>query len=152
VLVWALIEAVFSATQFYPTSMYTLCTTLRRMRGLFGYSQEFVAGVAGISQPNYCKIESGKVKPGLPVLTNIAALYHISLGDLLEKDSLILIQQVTQNPNFVHLWGGVNNIICSYVWGIGKRGKPERADASCQSQPQNQKQGDSEPESPCFVR
>jgi DNA-binding XRE family transcriptional regulator len=102
--------------------MYTLCTTLRQMRGLFGYSQEFVAHVVGISQPNYCKIESGKVKPGLPVLTKIAGLYHISLGDLLEKDSLILVQQVTQNPNFVNLWGGVNDIIFSCVWNIGKRG------------------------------
>ncbi len=97
--------------------MHPLCTNLRQVRGLFSYSQEYVAQCAHISQANYCKIENGKVKPALAVLTEIANLYHISLGDLLETDTPTLIRQVVTKSNFEYLCvGGVIHRLTILFW------------------------------------
>jgi transcriptional regulator with XRE-family HTH domain len=62
--------------------METVSTKLRRIREIFGYSQEYVAERMGISQPAYWQKENGKRMPSDERFEQIAELYHLTLEDL----------------------------------------------------------------------
>jgi transcriptional regulator with XRE-family HTH domain len=57
-------------------------TKLRRIREIFGYSQEYVAERMGISQPAYWQKENGKRVPSDARFQQIAELYSLSMEDL----------------------------------------------------------------------
>ncbi|PWK16639.1 DNA-binding XRE family transcriptional regulator [Arcicella aurantiaca] len=57
-------------------------TKLRRIREIFGYSQEYVAERMGISQPAYWQKENGKRVPSDVRFQQIAELYSLSMEDL----------------------------------------------------------------------
>lgn len=59
---------------------------LKRLREVFGFSQEYVAFYCGISQAAYCKKENGEKSPSLERLSQIATLYEISVSQLIELD------------------------------------------------------------------
>ena len=55
---------------------------LRRIREIFGYSQDYVAERLGISQPAYWQKENGKRMPSEERLEQIAELYNLKVADL----------------------------------------------------------------------
>jgi hypothetical protein len=62
--------------------MESVSTKLRRIREIYGYSQEYVAERLGISQPAYWQKENGKRMPSDERFEQIAALYNLTLEDL----------------------------------------------------------------------
>lgn len=59
---------------------------LRRIREIYGFSQEQVAFHCNISQSAYCKKENGQRIPSLERLIQLTTLYDIDLQDLLDLD------------------------------------------------------------------
>lgn len=62
--------------------MKEMARKLRRIREIYGYSQEYVADCLGISQPAYWQKENGKRIPSEERLEQIAELYSLTVEDL----------------------------------------------------------------------
>ena len=62
--------------------MEEMAMKLRRIREIFGYSQDYVAERLGISQPAYWQKENGKRMPSEERLEQIAELYNLKVADL----------------------------------------------------------------------
>ncbi len=62
--------------------MEEMAIKLRRIREIYGYSQEYVADRLGISQPAYWQKENGKRMPSEERLVQIADLYNLTVADL----------------------------------------------------------------------
>ena len=62
--------------------MEEIAMKLRRIREIYGYSQEYVADRLGISQPAYWQKENGKRIPSEERLEQIAELYSLTVDDL----------------------------------------------------------------------
>jgi transcriptional regulator with XRE-family HTH domain len=62
--------------------MEEMAIKLRRIREIFGYSQEYVADRLGISQPAYWQKENGRRYPSEDRLEQIADLYNLTVADL----------------------------------------------------------------------
>jgi transcriptional regulator with XRE-family HTH domain len=62
--------------------MEEMAMKLRRIREIYGYSQEYVADRLGISQPAYWQKENGKRMPSDERLEQIADLYNLTVADL----------------------------------------------------------------------
>ncbi|MEZ0610241.1 helix-turn-helix domain-containing protein [Fibrella sp. WM1] len=80
--------------------MQMLSEKLRRLRQLFGYSQEYIAFNIGMTQPAYCKWESGQTQPSLTKLQELAGLYQLTIGDLLNENDIALIQKLLADSHF----------------------------------------------------
>ena len=80
--------------------MPVLSEKLRRLRQLFGYSQEYIAFNIGMTQPAYCKWESGQTQPPIKKLEDLANLYQLTLGDLLTEDDLDIIRKLMADEHF----------------------------------------------------
>ncbi len=80
--------------------MPVLSERLRRLRQLFGYSQEYVAFNLGITQPAYCKWESGQSRPPIDKLEHIATLYQISIGELLSGSETEILNRLMADKTF----------------------------------------------------
>ncbi len=66
--------------------MQEMAMKLRRIREIYGYSQEYVADCLGISQPAYWQKENGKRYPSEERLEQIADLYDLTVSDLKEGE------------------------------------------------------------------
>ena len=66
--------------------MEEIANKLRRIREIFGYSQEYVANRMGISQPAYWQKENGKRMPSEERFEQIAELYNLMVEDLKYED------------------------------------------------------------------
>lgn len=66
--------------------MKEMAMKLRRIREIYGYSQEYVAERLGISQPAYWQKENGKRYPSDERLEQIADLYKLTVEDLKEGE------------------------------------------------------------------
>ena len=62
--------------------MEEIAVKLRRIREIYGYSQEYVADRMGISQPAYWQKENGKRLPSDERFEQIADLYNLTVQDL----------------------------------------------------------------------
>jgi transcriptional regulator with XRE-family HTH domain len=62
--------------------MESVSTKLRRIREIYGYSQEYVAERLGISQPAYWQKENGKRMPSDKRFEQIAELYNLNPEDI----------------------------------------------------------------------
>ena len=62
--------------------MKEIAMKLRRIREIYGYTQEYVADRLGISQPAYWQKENGKRIPSEERLEQIAELYSLTVDDL----------------------------------------------------------------------
>lgn len=62
--------------------MEEMAMKLRRIREIYGYSQDYVAECLGISQPAYWQKENGKRMPSEERLEQIAELYNLTVADL----------------------------------------------------------------------
>jgi transcriptional regulator with XRE-family HTH domain len=73
--------------------MEEIATKLRRIREIYGYSQEYVADRMGISQPAYWQKENGKRMPSDERFEQIAELYNLTMDDLkYEELNTVLIK------------------------------------------------------------
>lgn len=73
--------------------MEEIATKLRRIREIFGYSQDYVANRMGISQPAYWQKENGKRMPSEERFEQIAELYNLTVKDLkYEELNTVLIK------------------------------------------------------------
>ncbi len=61
----------------------SICKKIKALRKKYNYSQEEVAEVLNMSQNTYSEFESGKTKLDIERLSQIAALYNISVSELL---------------------------------------------------------------------
>lgn len=66
--------------------MEELALKLRRIREIFGYSQDYVANRIGISQPAYWQKESGRRMPSEERFEQIAELYNLTINDLKSEE------------------------------------------------------------------
>jgi transcriptional regulator with XRE-family HTH domain len=66
--------------------MEEMAMKLRRIREIYGYSQEYVADRLGISQPAYWQKENGRRYPSEERLVQIAELYNLTVADLKEGE------------------------------------------------------------------
>ena len=66
--------------------MDEVATKLRRIREIFGYSQDYVANRMGISQPAYWQKENGRRMPSEERFEQIAELYNLSVEDLKHEE------------------------------------------------------------------
>jgi transcriptional regulator with XRE-family HTH domain len=80
--------------------MRVLSEKFRRLRQLFGYSQEYVAFNIGITQPAYCKWESGQTSPSIDKLEDLAKLYQVTVGELLNDNDLEMIRKLMADEHF----------------------------------------------------
>ncbi|GAB4000688.1 hypothetical protein GCM10028807_54470 [Spirosoma daeguense] len=80
--------------------MPVLSDKLRRLRQLFGYSQEYIAFNIGMTQPAYCKWESGQTQPPINKLEDLANIYQLTLGDLLTESDMDLIRKLMADEHF----------------------------------------------------
>lgn len=73
----------------YTEHMYTtpFASTLRRLRQAAGHSQQHVATHLGIARATYASLETSRREPTIAELRGIAALYKISLEQLLAANS-----------------------------------------------------------------
>lgn len=62
--------------------MEEIAMKLRRIREIYGYTQEYVADRLGISQPAYWQKENGKRVPTDERFEQIAELYNLTVDDL----------------------------------------------------------------------
>ncbi|GAB3331639.1 hypothetical protein GCM10027299_37470 [Larkinella ripae] len=80
--------------------MPVLSEKLRRLRQLFGYSQEYIAFNIGMTQPAYCKWESGQTRPSIDKLEGLANIYQLSIGDLLTENDVEIIRKLIADEHF----------------------------------------------------
>ncbi len=73
--------------------MKDLALKVRRLRELYGYSQEYVAFEMGISQAAYSKKENGHTEYSLNCLQKIAQILHIDAIELLHLSVAELMQK-----------------------------------------------------------
>lgn len=66
--------------------MQEVAMKLRRIREIYGYSQDYVADRLGISQPAYWQKENGKRIPSEERLEQIATLYNLTVEDLKDRE------------------------------------------------------------------
>jgi transcriptional regulator with XRE-family HTH domain len=66
--------------------MEEMATKLRRIREIYGYSQDYVAECLGISQPAYWQKENGKRIPSEERLEQIAEIYNLTVADLKDEE------------------------------------------------------------------
>ena len=73
--------------------MEEIATKLRRIREIFGYSQDYVANRMGISQPAYWQKENRKRMPSEERFEQIAELYNLTVEDIkYEELNTVLIK------------------------------------------------------------
>jgi len=62
---------------------------IKRLRTLKNMSQKEVALTLNMDQPQYSRIESGKVEPTLTTLEKIAKVFDVSLSELVKENNEI---------------------------------------------------------------
>lgn len=67
--------------------MKKISQTIRVLRCISGYPQEYVAHLLGISQSAYSRQERGETNMSIEHLEKIGAIYNLSVTDLLNKNS-----------------------------------------------------------------
>lgn len=66
-----------------------IAENIKRLRTLKKLSQKEVAMTIEMDQPQYSRIESGKVEPTLTTLEKIAKVFEISVSELLKENNEI---------------------------------------------------------------
>ena len=58
---------------------------LKQLRESYHYKQAFVAAQLNICRQTYSHYETGRIRPSVPVLYNLAKLYGTSVESMLER-------------------------------------------------------------------
>lgn len=77
--------------------MKDLSFSIRKIRELRGYSQEYMAAEIGVSTKTYAKIENGRTQIKLSKLDHICRLLGISIPQLMEFSVDQLIPENSMN-------------------------------------------------------
>ena len=85
-------------------NMLKLGNKLRQLRIDRGYSQEYLAHELGMSQSNYCKLESDNHIPSLHVIEKLASLYETTPQDILVSDGQNQIQYNHESPHAINAY------------------------------------------------
>lgn len=76
--------------------MEHLATKVRKLREIYGFSQESVAFEMGISQAAYSKKESGRTELSLNCLEKLAKIYQLSMMEIISLSTQELLMLVIQ--------------------------------------------------------
>lgn len=90
--------------------MCTLSGKLRRLRQLFGYSQEYVAFNMGMTQPAYCKWESGQTQPSIGKLETLACLYQLTIAELLSGNDAEVVKKLLMDQHLAERLLGIDPV------------------------------------------
>jgi len=80
-------------------TMNSMGIKVRKLREIYGYSQEFVAFQLGISQAAYSKKESGRTGLSISCLNKLAAVYCLSMVDIISLNTQELLLKVIQTDS-----------------------------------------------------
>jgi transcriptional regulator with XRE-family HTH domain len=83
--------------------MKQLATKIRKLREIYGFSQESVAFELGISQAAYSKKESGRTELSLSCLEKLAKIYQLSITDIIGLSTQELLMLVIQKNKKVSM-------------------------------------------------
>jgi len=73
----------------FPSIKITPPTKMREARRKKGFSQEYVARIAGTTQPTYSRIESGFIlQPERGIVQRIAEILEVPIDDLFDEEDL----------------------------------------------------------------
>ena len=78
----------------------TIAQKLRDIRKHCGFTQQQVAAVLKIDRSTYTYYETGKTSPDIPTLKTLAALFNVSVGELLtdETGTLSPVSETDEEP------------------------------------------------------
>lgn len=76
--------------------MKHLATKIRKLREIYGYSQEYVAFEMGISQAAYSKKETGRTELSFSCLEKLASIYKLSMMEVISLSTQELLMMVIQ--------------------------------------------------------
>jgi transcriptional regulator with XRE-family HTH domain len=79
--------------------MTAIGDSIRKIRDIKGYSQEYVAQKLNMSQNNYGRIELGKVKLDVDRLKEIATVLEVDPMDIMNFDERYVFNSISQNQN-----------------------------------------------------
>ena len=88
--------------------MCAISGKLRRLRQLFGYSQEYVAFNMGMTQPAYCKWESGQTQPSIDKLEVLACLYQLTISELLSSSDADVVRRLLMDEHLAERLLGIS--------------------------------------------
>ncbi len=110
---------------------------LKHLRKLRGYKQKDIASWLHISRQTYSHYETGRIKPSVTVLYNIAQVYGISVDSILKRmgiaetdskeeetagqDTLLESENFSEQQFFANLYGlseKNRKDVFSIMWGI----------------------------------
>jgi transcriptional regulator with XRE-family HTH domain len=74
--------------------MEHLTTKVRKLREIYGFSQESVSFEMGISQAAYSKKESGRTELSLNCLEKLAGIYKLSIMEIISLSTQELLIMV----------------------------------------------------------
>lgn len=79
--------------------MGSIALKIRKLREIHGYPQEYIAFKLGVSQAAYSKKETGRTEISLDSLHQLAALYSVSVTDLITLTVQdLLVQAMSHIP------------------------------------------------------
>ncbi|MBY0435880.1 MAG: helix-turn-helix transcriptional regulator [Cyclobacteriaceae bacterium] len=84
--------------------MLKLGKKLKEMRLEKNYSQEYLAHELGMTQGNYCKLESDHHFPSAETLEKLASLYDTTPHDLMSGEGQQQIQYNHESPHAVNAY------------------------------------------------
>lgn len=93
------VNSINAVSASNPFSMQVMSTKIRKLREIYGYSQEYVAFQMNISQAAYSKKELGRTDLSLSCLDKLAEIYLISMIDLISLSTQELLLQVIQRDS-----------------------------------------------------
>ena len=76
--------------------MEHLATKVRKLREIYGFSQEYIAFEMGISQAAYSKKETGRTGLSLSCLEKLASTYKLSMMEIISLSPQELLMLVIQ--------------------------------------------------------
>ena len=76
--------------------MEHLATKVRKLREIYGYSQEYIAFEMGISQAAYSKKETGRTELSFGCLEKLASIYKLSMMVIISLSPQELLIMVIQ--------------------------------------------------------
>ncbi|WP_295794698.1 helix-turn-helix transcriptional regulator [Mucilaginibacter sp.] len=63
---------------------------IRLIREIKGYSQEYVAGILGMTQPSYSRIETNQTKLDTGTLEKLAEILEVSPADIMSTEPTVI--------------------------------------------------------------
>ena len=82
--------------------------TIRQIRDLKGFSQEYISDKLGISQRAYSKIERNEIKIDWKKISEISKIFEIDPIKLISFDDNLIFNNCTQSGKFVNSQANFN--------------------------------------------